>query len=268
MGVNVVADEPNKIVLLIAGNAGAGKSTFGDMLEEIFKRWCPTRQDSFAYTLKALAHQTTGAPWHLLNADKEVKESTNFEVAGEDTGVTIRKGLQQIGAWFRDGFSKKIWANSVRLRLQSAEERVTIVTDCRHPAEEIFWLRETCSSFAHVYVARIRNSRVPVLRGHPSEDLIADEHASSFDFLVDNEGTLEDLQVMANELATAIVTLVKTNKRRVKKSGDGWIVVGENGDLPYEPQLTRNDALTLACKLGTADIKQATYTHLKGSACS
>ena len=196
----------HKIVILLAGNAGAGKDTLGAYLKEVLEsRSFTVRQDAFAFTLKSFAHQAMGTPWDLLNGNKEIKEGTNFLVAGEDTGRTLRQGLQAIGEFFRQEFDKRVWANSLRLRALSAPEQVIVVTDCRHPDEEIDWMRETMGSVAKIAVVRIRNSRVPVKRGHPSEDHIADAPDSVFDFIVENDGTLEQLKHKAAGLAAAIM---------------------------------------------------------------
>jgi len=265
---NKTTSNPRKLLVLIAGCAGHGKNTLGDFLQEIFEPWCSVRQDAFAYTLKSFAYQSMGTPWHILNGDKDVKESTNLEVAGEDTGITVRKGLQDIGEWFRNAFDERIWANSVRLRAQNSPERVTIVTDCRHPREEIFWMTEVCRSFAKVFVVRIRNSRVPVKRGHPSEDRIADEPDTSFDFLIENEESIEALRLMARELASAIVILDKTGKKRLKRDGEGWAVIGHDGSSPFEPQLTEEDANALARSLDDEPYRVicSTFGALQGQA--
>lgn len=255
-------------MILIAGNAGHGKDSLGGYLKESFEPWCGVRQDAFAFTLKAIAHQTMGTPWHILNGDKTVKEGNYFQVAGDPTKRTIREGLQHIGGWFRDFFDVRIWANSVRLRAKNAGERVTIITDCRHPDEEIHWLRETCD-FATLYFVRIRNPHVPVIRGHPSEDLIADVGDEHFDFIVENDGTLDDLRAAAREVASAVVMLNKTGKKGVKQKGDGWLVVDEHGNIPFEPQQTEAEAASLVTVLSEKQdgvphrVIPSSYSHLR-----
>ena len=67
-------------------------------------------------------------------------------------------------------------------------------------------MKKTCCDLATVIAVRIRTTRVPVKRGHPSEDHIADEPDSSFDVIIENDGTLEDLKIRAKGLAFAIKT--------------------------------------------------------------
>ncbi len=204
-------DQPSKILILIGGSAGHGKDTLGAFLAEALQGKTTVKLDAFALTLKSFAHQAMGAEWDHLNGNKAIKETARLSVAGEDTGLTVRQGLQEIGEFFRQTFGKKIWANSLRLRAKEAAESVIVVTDTRHPDEEIKWMRETCSEFSDVYCVRIRNSRVPVKRGHPSEDHIADAPDSMFDFVIENEGSLEDLRSKAVTLTTTL-GLVKANE--------------------------------------------------------
>ena len=189
-----------KILILLAGNAGAGKDSLGRCLKRTLTGSSSTRLDSFAFTLKSFAHQSMGTPWSSLNGDKDMKEKETLQCAGEDTGITIRSGLQKIGEWFRQIFSPKIWANGLWIRVLDSEEQITIVTDCRYPREEIDWLREVAKDHARLVCVRVRNSRVPVIHGHPSEDVIANEPDSTFDFIVENEGSLSDLQLQADSI--------------------------------------------------------------------
>jgi hypothetical protein len=270
-----VVAEKKKLMCIIGGSAGHGKDTFGEMVHEIFDSWASARLDSYAYTLKEIAHISLGIPWETLTANKDVKESTYVHIAGEKTEITVRQALQKIGQWNRNTFGYLIWADSVRRRSQFASERVTIVTDARHPEEEIHWMRKACGEFAHVFVVRVRNSRIPVTRGHPSEDLIADEPDKSFDFLVENEGTLDDLRVQAQQLACALVVMSKKGKKKVAVEGDGWFVVCPDGAVPYEPLLTPRDAAVLANGATKAccdsdephRVIQSTYRQLAGGAC-
>jgi energy-coupling factor transporter ATP-binding protein EcfA2 len=206
-----VVNNQNKLMIILAGNAGHGKSTLEEMLIEIIEPWSSVRSDAYAFTLKKLVHDSLGAPWEILNAPRDVKESTLVTSWGGEE-ITVRQALQDVGEWFRQRFGHLIWANSVKHRAEFSNERVTIVTDARHPKEEIHWMRSSCSEFARIFVARIRRASVPVKRGHPSEDYIADEPDSSFDFIIENDGDLGELRSAALELACACVYLAKTGK--------------------------------------------------------
>jgi hypothetical protein len=271
-----VADQPNKLVILIAGNAGAGKDTLTEALSNGLYHWASLRTDAYAYGIKLVVHQSLGVPWHILNADKAVKESTYVEVAGQPT-LTVRETFQRIGEFYRQTFGKLVWASSTRRRAELAPERITIISDARHPEEEIHWMREHCEFAQRVFVVRIRNSRVPVKRGHPSEDHIADEPDSTFDFIVENEGSLDDLDVAAGELANAIVLLAKSGRKKVKRKGDGWGVFNDSGIQVCEPLTSEDDAKVAAQRydettatlqpMGPHTVRQMTYHGLGGIAC-
>jgi len=248
----------NKLLILIGGNAGHGKDTLAEMLAAYLDKWATTRTDAYAYTLKLVAHETLGIPWHILNANKEVKEST-FVTNWSGEKITVRQALQDIGEWFRNRFGHKIWANMVRQRAQLAPERITVVTDARHPDEELHWMKEVCDEFAWVFTVRVRRESVPIKRGHPSEDKIADEPDSSFDFIIENERDFVWLKFAALELACAVVLLCKTGKKKIKAEGDGWLVVG----AAHEP-LTQDDCAAFEVGPNAQNLKQITYTHLKG----
>lgn len=236
----------NKIILLLAGGAGAGKDTFCGYLREFLEPWTSVRQDAYAYTLKQIVHVALGVPWDVLNGTKQVKEGTYVYVAGEKTTKTVRQALQDVGEFYRQSFGHLIWASSVRLRLAESSERITIVTDARHPKEEIHWMRESCAEFGRVYAVRVRNPRVPIIKGHPSEDLIAAEPDSSFDFIVQNDSDLEHLRRMAFQVAASVVILAKTGRSKLKKKDNGFFVQCADGRVRFEPLPTADEADFLA----------------------
>lgn len=254
-----------KIMILIAGNAGHGKDALGEHLRAIIAPWLPVRHDSFAHTLKLFAHQAFGTPWRLLNGNKVVKESTKIEIAGDPTDVTIRECLQDMGQWFRNRFDKRIWANCVKLRAQQAPERVTVITDCRYPDVEIHWIREVCSEFSDVYHVRIKNESVPVSRGHPSENEIADASDDLFDFIVDNSGSMADLHESALQVASAVAILDKTGKRTLGKQVRGWLVLDDEGKACYEPLLEKEEAESLVASGKGYILREVTFDRLRGN---
>ena len=244
----------NKLVILLAGNAGAGKDTLATFLKGFLQKWSATRTDAYAWALKQCVHLKTGIPMDILLAPKDVKESYICSL----TDRTARKLLQDEGETTRQEYGHLVWAWGAMKRARAASERVTIITDARHPKEEIHWMRQACSEFARVFVVRITRKSVPVKRGHPSEDFIADESDDSFDFIIENNLDLECLRIAALELARACVLLHKTGKKKVKASGDGW---GEDWGEAWEPLVTEKEASVLAAPT------KLTYYHLKGGAC-
>lgn len=251
-----MSEQPRKIVIIIGGNAGHGKDTLAGTLALQLGRWADTRVDAYAWALKQVVHLKTGIPMDILLGDKELKESYVHPL----TGKTARQLLQDEGETTRRDYGYLVWAWGTRERARFGRERITIITDARHPKEELHWMRDSID-FARVFLVKIRRASVPVLRGHPSEDFIADEPDSTFDFIIENDGTKKDLAEAARELARACVLLAKTGKKKVKVKGDGW--GSTNGDV--EP-LEQHDAETYC--VDRQDLFQLTYPHLKGGACS
>jgi hypothetical protein len=102
---------------------------------------------------------------------------------------------------------------------------------------------------------------VPIIRGHPSEDLIADAPDSIFDFLIDNEGSLDDLERCATDTIDAMLTLDQASAKKVSPK----LVAYSYGPTGW-PYPNREDAETIArsCPPGK-EIVARTFTNLKGS---
>jgi len=268
-----MADRPHKILFLVAGNAGHGKDTFAAYLSEITNLWTDTFSDAYAYGIKKVVHENYGVPWEILNADKDVKESTYVYIGSRKSDVTVRRALQKIGQFHRETFGATCWANAALQRAKRSNNRVCIITDARHPAEEIHWIGEEAKLAGFLPVpVRVRRSSVEVNPDHPSESLILAEPDESFSFIVENNGSLDDLKNMAEQVACASVLLQKTGKKKVKRKGAGWIVRHPQGFLPAEPLLTAEEADTLADSAKEIeDIPHSTQElvldMLKGSAC-
>lgn len=210
-------EDHKKLMIIIAGCAGHGKDTLAAELIELFGMWTSVRTDAYASTLKSVARESLCIPLDILMATKDIKESTLVD-SWTDESITVRTALQDIGEWFRNRFGARIWANSVRRRAQLSSEQVIIVTDGRHPEEEIHWMKESCSEFATVITVRIRRDSVPIIRGHPSEDLISDEPDSSFDFIIENNHDLQWLQEAAGELVVVSELIHKGQRKKLTLS--------------------------------------------------
>jgi hypothetical protein len=268
-----MGEQPNKILFLIGGNAGHGKDTFADFLREVTVLWTGTYSTAYAYGIKKIVHDTYGTPWEILNGNKDVKESTFVHMGKQKTEVTVRRALQKIGQFHRETFGPTCWAAATLTRCKQSQERVCIVTDARHPAEEIHWIGDEAASAGFTVVPiRVRRSSIPVNPDHPSESLIVAEPDESFTFIVENDGTLDDLQRAAEQVACAAVILQKTGKKKLKQKNNGFVVRAEQGYLPYEPQLTPGDADILCERLIDTEgfhhsVEEIKHDLLRGAAC-
>jgi hypothetical protein len=239
-----VAEKPNKILFLIGGNAGHGKDTFADYLKEVMILWTGVYSTAYAYGIKKIVHETYGTPWEILNGNKEVKESSYVHLGGQKTDVTVRRALQNIGQFHRETFGATCWAAATLTRCKKSNERVCVVTDARHPAEEIHWIGDVAASQGFLVIPiRVRRASVPVNPDHPSESLVLAEPDGSFSFLIENDRSLDDLRHAAEQVACAAVLLQKAGKKKLpKKDFLAFTVRAENGYLPYEPTLCAQSA--------------------------
>lgn len=219
----------SKIVVVIGGNAHHGKDTLADMLAERLPR---ARRDSYAAPLKACVYLKTGIPMEILNGPASVKEDTRFGRYGKSP----RQLMQEEGEEARQRISTTVWMDRLLDRVSCEPERVTVVSDGRHPQEEFTQLREKLPKGSHFFGVRIVRPSEPVHRGHPSEDRIADAPDSLFDFVVLNDSDLSVLALKAEQLADAIVLTAKHGKL------NGWVVRCPNGMRMREPFVEEEEA--------------------------
>jgi len=267
-----MGNQPSKLLILIAGNAGAGKDTLANYLSDVTTPWARTYSTAYAYGIKKILHETYGTPWEILNGDKDVKESNYVHMGAQKTKVTVRRALQAIGQFHREIFGPTCWAAATLTRCKASQERICIVTDARHPAEEIHWIGDEAASQGFLVVpVRVRRSSVKVNPDHPSESLILAEPDGSFSFLVENEGTLENLKQAAEQVACAAVLLQKSGKKKLSKKNNGYVVRNEFGRVLYEPLLTPKEADLLSCDASNETgqdhwVEEVKFDLLKGVA--
>lgn len=269
-----MGNQPSKILFLIAGNAGMGKDTFADYLKAVTTLWTgDAYSTAYAYGIKKIVHETYGTPWEILNGNKEVKENSYIYVGSHKTDVTVRRALQNIGQFHRQTFGPTCWAAATLTRCKASKERICIVTDARHPAEEIHWIGDEAASAGYLVIPiRVTRRSVAVNTDHPSESLIFKEPNESFSFVVENEGTLEDLKKAAEQVACGALILHKTGKKKLKKKDNGFVVRAFDACLPYEPQLTSDEADLLCQQLIDSEgfhhsVEPVAFDRLKGAAC-
>ena len=217
-------DSKHRTIILIAGNAGHGKNTAGDIINLLLltesDNSVSVTQDAFARSLKDIMHQIFDVGWEVLNGDKYVKENTSLKLGNIDTGLTVRDGLQSIGSFFRNKFHERVWAHSFIKRFAETNYDFTIVTDCRYPEEELVWIKDTLEGNVTIVAVRIINPRIPIDTKHESEYAIANADNSLFDYVVYNNGSLDDLRnnlkpIVDNVLSRHVkVQTTKDSKKR------------------------------------------------------
>jgi hypothetical protein len=195
----------SRILIVVAGNMAAGKDTLADLLAA---RIPEAERDSFAAPLKDCVHLKTGIPMWVLQADATVKNDAKYGAYGK----TPRKLMQEEGEEARQRIGLTVWMDRLADRFLQGCTRVLVVSDGRHPEEEMIALRERISGRALVVLVRVVRPGWPVNRDHVSESRVADAPDSLFDYKIVNDGTKEDLAAKAEILAYAIQLRAQTGK--------------------------------------------------------
>lgn len=164
-------------IIAISGKIGSGKDTVFD----IIKRINPTYQNvKYAEKLKVIASILTGVPRHMF-------ESQDFKaqpMTKEWGGMTYRTFLQRLGTdAMRNGLHDSVWVNALFADLTHTSKWV--ITDCRFPDEAA-----AVKARGGVVIRVNRGSKRD--NEHISETAL--DNYDGFDYVIDNNGTLEELE--------------------------------------------------------------------------
>jgi hypothetical protein len=195
----------SRILIVVAGNSEHGKDTLADALAA---RIPEAERDAYAAPLKSCVHLKTGIPMWVLQADARVKNDPKHGAYGK----TPRKLMQEEGEEARQRIGLTVWMDRLSDRFLQGNTRVLVVSDGRHPEEEMAALRERINGRALVVFVRVIRPGWPVNRDHVSESKIADAPDSIFDYKILNDGTKEELLAKAEILAFAIQLRAETGK--------------------------------------------------------
>ena len=162
----------------MSGKARSGKGTAAEV---ILKKYTGATF-AFADDIKMIAYVYFG--WH----------------GGKDK--LGRKLLQDIGT-AGTNYNRDIWADKVVDRiqewsLQSSDNQLAVVTDTRYPNE----IQRIKHEFSDVVTIRITRDSVEKLK-HPSETAL--DQWTDWDYLVENNGSLEEFQKKILEIMEGIV---------------------------------------------------------------
>ena len=206
------------MIIAIVGWQGSGKDTIADFLVNSYG----FRRDSFARTLKDAVSIIFGWDRELLEG--RTKESRAWREKVDEwwanklntPHLTPRWILQQWGTEVcRKGFHNDIWVASLENKLRKTTDDI-VISDCRFPNEieslrsigaKIIWVERgdrpiwydwavnynRCQDKEHKLTMRI----ISELEESPFKYRIHESEwawiGSEFDFIIDNNGTLQDL---------------------------------------------------------------------------
>ena len=159
----------------MSGKARSGKDTAAEVITEGYD----AATFAFADDVKMIAYNYFG--WH-----------------GEKDELG-RKLLQDIGTTGRN-YNRDIWADKTVDMIQewSSDNQLAVVTDTRYPNE----IQRIKHGFSDVVTIRITRNSVEKLK-HPSETAL--DQWTDWDYVVENNGSLEELQRRILEIMEGII---------------------------------------------------------------
>ncbi len=190
------------MILSISGRIGNGKDTIADIIQTMtpYYRW---EVKKFAGKLKDVAEMLSGVP-KVRFEDQDFKQRD----MGPEWGMTYREFLQKIGTEaMRNGLHENVWVNALfseyqanTIAIGTSEFDITeedqlpywIITDTRFPNE-----LQAVKERNGITIKVVRNTTNTIGATHASETALDDY--TEWDYVVDNNGSIEDLkiQVMA-----------------------------------------------------------------------
>jgi len=224
-----------KKVILVSGHMRSGKNQFADyLLNELrktplkiftdsfaagVKDGCKTDFNELANILNNLAEKLSAVVFQFVNLKSNISmyldqvEKTIDELKikpenwyEEKTPIT-RALLQAYGTEiFRKRVDNNWWANQLLKRIQNSTNDVVIITDVRFPNEIEVFLNDKNIELYTIRIERDINIKGNIAT-HDSETSLDDW--SSWNYIINNNGSLDELQGAAKEISKDILITKK-----------------------------------------------------------
>lgn len=175
------------MIISITGKIGSGKDTIADIIMQ-YTPYHDWEIKKFAGKLKVIAEILSGVP-KINFEDQEFKKQD----MGPEWGMTYRDLLQKLGTEaMRNGLHENVWVNALfadyHFNIEEDEQMPNwLITDCRFPNE-----LEAVKTHKGITIKVIRDSGNTIGTTHASETALDDY--TEWDYVVDNNGSIEDLK--------------------------------------------------------------------------
>lgn len=203
--------------IAIAGRKTTGKDTLADYIRErLGSKGFSSTKISFADPVKQICHVALELSFEDMNSQKGKEKLTDVRWATLDSWIseqfpddqrkdaiflTVRDVLKMVGTQlFRNLVDKDIWA---RLPFKVDNYDYVICPDTRFRNEV-----EAAQS-ANAYIVKILRPSVKNNDSHASEIELDNVPDSSFNYVMINDGTLDDVRATAHYIADKLMSLAK-----------------------------------------------------------
>lgn len=177
-------------IIGLAGKAQSGKGAVARILVEHHE----FEEIAFADPLKKAVGEVFGFGHEELYGDKKYVEDPFWQ-------KSPGRILQIVGTdLFRDHFDQDIWVKSLLRRILTHPEKSYVVSDCRFE-NEVTALQKTGGLIVLVRSRTREKKKDARDLSHPSETAL--DAWTGWDAILDNDGTLEDLQLKVETLLFA-----------------------------------------------------------------
>ena len=186
-------------LIVISGHAQSGKNTLGDIMKAKFKENYFTM--AYANDLKRKLQKDFDLSWEQLHGElKEVPDTRYVKnvVDGKVTHWTPREIMQFMGTDVYRAIDDDFWIKQLFKYIDRNYLENVIITDGRFPSEIA---AVTSRGGIHIRVERVHDKKVHG-KTHVSETALDDSDTA--DFVVNNNGTKEDLAIVAEKIIKEI----------------------------------------------------------------
>jgi hypothetical protein len=191
----------------IMGKARSGKDTLAKFLiEEFDKQGRKFENTAFAHVLKNMCISFFGLSHDQLYGDKKEVPDLRF-AKGSHYGVSSnpadywspREIMQSLGSFFRS-IDYDFWVKALDHLLKADRHKDWIITDVRH-LNEAWYVKQ------NGFLINIIRKNAEEIHGMSHESETALDSYTDYDMVIDNNGTLEDLQNAAKDAVNLILKL-------------------------------------------------------------